>query len=300
MRFAEIMAKSTLVPRDYIDKPGNILVAIQKGFEIGLSPMNALESIAVINGRCTLWGDGMLALVQASPAYEWHTEDESTDQVGVHVIKRKGHKEHRSEFTLQDAQKAGLLGKPGPWQQYTKRMLTLRARGFALRDKFADALKGMISAEEAMDLPMRDAIPAQVESPTEPLTLKEKLKVKVEDLKIKDNVEIKDKVETEEKAAPGGALESTPAPGDEVVTPPSSGSGPPSNASAEPSRAPDTSTITIQELTAKMRLCESIKEWSTVENAALSVKEQGGCTAAEWATYQGVSGTKKKSLTGKK
>lgn len=179
MQFAKIMADSDLVPRDFKGKPGNILVAIQKGLEIGLSPMSALESIAVINGRASLWGDGMLALVQASPVYEWHDESQSTPQKGVCIIKRKGHPEHRSEFSLEDAKRAGLLGKPGPWTQYTSRMLTLRARAFALRDKFADALKGLPMAEEAMDLPSREPITAEV-TPTPPSSLKDRLRAQLE------------------------------------------------------------------------------------------------------------------------
>lgn len=179
MQFAKIMADSDLVPKDFKGKPGNILVAIQKGLEIGLSPMSALESIAVINGRASLWGDGMLALVQASPVYEWHDESQSTPQKGVCIIKRKGHPEHRSEFSLEDAKRAGLLGKPGPWTQYTSRMLTLRARAFALRDKFADALKGLPMAEEAMDLPSREPITAEV-TPTPPSSLKDRLRAQLE------------------------------------------------------------------------------------------------------------------------
>lgn len=179
MQFAKIMADSDLVPKDFKGKPGNILVAIQKGLEIGLSPMGALESIAVINGRASLWGDGMLALVQASPVYEWHDESQSTPQKGVCVIKRKGHPEHRSEFSLEDAKRAGLLGKPGPWTQYTSRMLTLRARAFALRDKFADALKGLPMAEEAMDLPSREPITAEV-APSASPSLKDKLRAQLE------------------------------------------------------------------------------------------------------------------------
>ena len=52
-----------------------------------------------------------------------------------------------------DANRAGLLNRSGPWKSYPDRMLKMRARGFALRDVFADALGGMISAEEANDYP---------------------------------------------------------------------------------------------------------------------------------------------------
>jgi len=182
MNFCKIMANSDLVPNSYQNKPGNIMVAIQMGNELGLSPMRALRSIAVINGRATMWGDDVLAMVLASPVCEYVDESDSTDKIGVCKTKRKGCAEQVSTFTLEDAKRAGLLGKSGPWQTNTNRMLKLRARGFGLRDTFADVLAGLVSAEEALDLPPTETTTpeATMLEANQPLTLKEKLKAKVE------------------------------------------------------------------------------------------------------------------------
>lgn len=177
LKFAELMSKSDLVPKDFKDKPGNILVAIQKGQEVGLSPMAALETIAVINGRASLWGDGLLGLVQASSTYEWIDESQCSEKAGICTIKRRGEQPYTATFTLEDAKRAGLLGKPGTWTQYTKRMLQLRARAFAIRDKFADVLKGLVAAEEAMDTVT--ILPAESDQP-KPSSLKEKLQAQLE------------------------------------------------------------------------------------------------------------------------
>lgn len=152
MRFADMLASSSIVPKDYIGKPGNCLVAIQWGMELGLQPMQAMQSIAVINGRPSLWGDAMLALVKAHPAFEW-IKEECDGSVAVCTIKRRGEPEVTQSFSLEEAKRAGLTGKQGPWTQYPKRMLQMRARGFALRDAFPDALRGVVSAEEARDTP---------------------------------------------------------------------------------------------------------------------------------------------------
>lgn len=178
MKFAQMMADSDLVPRDYKGKPGNILVAIQMGHELGMTPMRAVRNIAVINGRPSMWGDEVLALVLASPVCEYVNESESTDKEGVCRVKRKGSPEHVATFSLEDAKRAGLLSKQGPWQTHTKRMLTLRARGFALRDKFADVLAGLITAEEAMDMP-QDSTPVVEAQSVETPSLKDKLKQQV-------------------------------------------------------------------------------------------------------------------------
>jgi len=164
MRFADMLAGSSIVPKDYIGKPGNCLVAIQWGMELGLQPMQAMQSIAVINGRPSLWGDAMLALVKAHPAFEW-IKEECDGSVAICTIKRRGEPEVVQSFSMEEAKRAGLTGKAGPWTQYPKRMLQMRARGFALRDAFPDALRGVVSAEEARDTPAeRDMGAAEVVS----------------------------------------------------------------------------------------------------------------------------------------
>ena len=155
---AEYICKSDFVPQAYKNKPADIVVAWAYGAEIGLSPMQSLQDIAVIRGKPTLWGDGMLALVQAHPDCEWVNErlvpvakGNGDDTFAECTIKRKGYPERTYTFSVADAKKAGLWGKSGPWRDYPKRMLQMRARGFALRDMFSDALKGFKTAEEVMD-----------------------------------------------------------------------------------------------------------------------------------------------------
>ena len=152
---AVILAKSDLVPKDYKGKPENCLVAMQWGAEIGMGTLQALQNIAVINGRPSMWGDAVLALVLSSPACEYVSEDANDFDGGTAICraKRKGSPEHVVTFSQADAIAAGLAGKTGPWQQYPKRMRQMRARAFALRDKFADVLRGLSIAEEAMDAP---------------------------------------------------------------------------------------------------------------------------------------------------
>lgn len=176
--FSEMLASSSMVPKAYQGKPQDILVCVQWGYEIGLAPMQALQNIAVINGKPSVYGDAALALVQASPVCDGVDEnfegEEGTGKfTAVCVAKRKGRNPVIVRFSVEDAKRAGLWGKPGPWQAYPKRMLQMRARGFALRDAFPDVLKGLITAEEAQDYPqereerqVKDITPRK---PTNPL-----------------------------------------------------------------------------------------------------------------------------------
>jgi hypothetical protein len=156
-RFWQMVAKTDFAPKDFKNKPESCLLAGQHGAELGLGPMQSLQCIAVINGRPTIWGDAALALVQSSPVCEFISEAVEGDgdqMVAICVAKRRGYPTSSAvKFSVADAKRAGLWGKSGPWTQYPKRMLQLRARGFALRDAFPDVLKGLVTAEEAQDYP---------------------------------------------------------------------------------------------------------------------------------------------------
>jgi len=173
MQFSDMLANSSMVPKAYQGKPQDILVCVQWGYEMGLAPMQALQNIAVINGKPSVYGDALMALVQASPVCEdveeFFENEGSPNPIAVCIAKRKGRKPVTVKFSVEDAKRAGLWGKQGPWSAYPKRMMQMRARGFALRDAFPDVLKGMITAEEAQDYP-DEAKPVQAK-PANPLDL---------------------------------------------------------------------------------------------------------------------------------
>jgi hypothetical protein len=165
-RFATMVAKSDFAPKDFRGKPESCMLAIQHGSEIGLSPMQSLQNIACINGRPAIWGDAALAVAMASAVCESVTETidgEGDNMVATCTAKRRGYERPTVvRFSVADAKKAGLWGKSGPWTQYPRRMLQLRARGFALRDAFPDVLKGLVTAEEAQDYQTTPATPEPV------------------------------------------------------------------------------------------------------------------------------------------
>lgn len=155
MELAQKLAKSTMIPKHYIGKPMDLFIAMAMAYQVGLSVEQGIQCIAVINGRACMWGDDMLALCMVHP--EWVDIIEEPIMDGRIVlgykctVKRKGMRDHIKEFTLDMAKRAKLLTKPGPWQEYPERMMQLRARAFALRDRFPDALKGIKSREEVED-----------------------------------------------------------------------------------------------------------------------------------------------------
>ena len=154
--FAQIIAKTDMIPNAYKGKPGDCLVAMMMGHELGLPYLMALQNIATINGKPSIYGDLGLALVRGGGRLESFDEYDQGEalakEMGRCVVKRLGDKKERVfTFSIADAKRAGLWGKEGPWSKYPGRMLQMRARAFALRDVFPDVLKGLGLAEEAQD-----------------------------------------------------------------------------------------------------------------------------------------------------
>lgn len=156
-RFCRAVVNSGLAPKSF-QTPEQVMIAIQTGLEIGLPPMQALQSICVINGKPSLYGDGALAVCMRHPLWggkeETYVAETETAVCKVFRFTRKDDEKPMPTtrtFSRQDAQRAGLWGKSGCWTGYPVRMLQMRARAFALRDSFADALKGVGITEEVSD-----------------------------------------------------------------------------------------------------------------------------------------------------
>lgn len=150
-RLAKAVCMAGMNPRG-METPEKCMIAIMRGLEVGLTPFQALDKIAIVNGRPTIWGDGAVGLVRGSGLCEYikeTVEGEGEKLVAICETKRKAEREPiRRTFSVADAKKAGLWGKSGPWQQFPARMLQMRARAFALRDGFADVLGGLYLKEE--------------------------------------------------------------------------------------------------------------------------------------------------------
>lgn len=164
--FASLMQAANMLPKGTTVE--GAVVAFVAGAALGLNPFQAVQGIAVINGRPAIWGDAMTAIVKASGLLE----DEKIEYLpsykdckGVRVIvKRKGvATPYEGLFSEADATRAGLWNK-GTWASYPQRMLLNRARAFAYRDAFSDILKGMRSAEEEQDI-IIEATAAPVSTP---------------------------------------------------------------------------------------------------------------------------------------
>ena len=159
-KIAAKMCAADWVPKSYRDKNqeinrAKVELAIMHGATVGIPAIMAPQVIAVINGMPSIWGDGMMGLVESSGLMEdidEFMEGEGENLTAVCIVKRKGiTTPGEGKFSVAMAKRAGLWTKEGPWQTYPARMLKMRARSYALRDRFADVLKGLRMTEEVLD-----------------------------------------------------------------------------------------------------------------------------------------------------
>lgn len=161
-RFAGMFVESGMAPASFKTKEA-VVIAIQMGMELGMTPVMALQNIAVINGKPAPYGAIVKGLIEKSgllAEYDEYFEGTfpNDDFKAVVISRRKGRdKSLRSEFSIGDAKiaklwgKTGAQGQPTPWVTFPKRMIMWRARQFNYNDNFADVTKGFRTAEVAQD-----------------------------------------------------------------------------------------------------------------------------------------------------
>jgi hypothetical protein len=167
-RFGKAVIESGLAPGSF-RKPEQVMVAVQFGAELGIGPMQALQSIAVIGGRPSLMVEPALSLVRRSGLLDGLTEEWTGkgDERCYRVSLQRGSEICTREFRMQDAQRAKLSDKD-VWKSYPDRMLRARAIGFALRDLFPDVLRGIGIAEEQSDITRERNVTPRRDKPNGP------------------------------------------------------------------------------------------------------------------------------------
>ncbi len=166
-RMAKGIVVAGIVPDSYKGRTteettSKVAIGLQKSLEVGLPPLTGLGNIMIVNGKPSIWGDAAVALIQSKGVVDYIEQKyegsfEEGTLTAIYKIKRKGQEEpYVCTFSLDDARRAKLLTKPGPWIMYPKRMLMNRARAWALRDGFADCLSGLAIAEEIKDIHVKN------------------------------------------------------------------------------------------------------------------------------------------------
>jgi|GEM_PF-2536156 len=122
-------------------------VVLATGRELGLTAMQSLRGIHMIDGKPSLSADVCVAVVLHSPACLFFRLIESTAQIATYETQRRGDAVRRMSFAIQDAETAGLAGKDN-WRKFPAAMLRARAAMSLARAIYPDALMGVYDPDE--------------------------------------------------------------------------------------------------------------------------------------------------------
>ncbi len=146
LQFAQMLLQTQMCPT-HLKTPQQVIAAMLYGQEIGFSPLQALQSVNVIQGRPTLDAAGIKAkILEAGGTFKtkkW-TETECTLEC------TRGEWADTFTFTLADAEKMGLTSKDN-WKRMPKQMLYARCISTLGRNMYADVLRGFYGKEEMED-----------------------------------------------------------------------------------------------------------------------------------------------------
>lgn len=160
---AEIFVKGGLTS---VRTPEAAISIMVLGRELGFQPMQSFRLIDVINNKPTLNAGGMAAMVQTHCRKHggYLRVIESSDQIATIEFKRAEWPDAASvSFSMDDAKRAGLAGKDGPWKLYPRNMLYARAMANACRMGFPDVVAGLYDPDE-----LAPAMPSMTRQASEP------------------------------------------------------------------------------------------------------------------------------------
>ena len=150
MQYAQALAASNLLPRAYQRQPANVLLAVQMGEALGIPPIQAINSIHVIEGKPTASADLIASLVRRA-GHKLRVKEAADGTAVTATLIRSDDPDFAFEatWTMAKAQQAGLTGK-GVWKQYPGQMLRNRAITEVCRQGAGDALFGVIYTPEEL------------------------------------------------------------------------------------------------------------------------------------------------------
>lgn len=166
MTYAKALAHASLLPRAYRDQPANVLLAMEYGDALGLSPIAAIQGVHVIDGKPTASASLIGALVRrAGHRLRVETSPDGTSATATIIRADDPDFPFTCTWTMDRARAAGLLGKSGgSWSAYPQAMLKARAITEVARDACPEVLSGVQYPPE--EVGAEDHTPPDTSMPT--------------------------------------------------------------------------------------------------------------------------------------
>jgi len=161
-KVSQTLCQTEFVPRALRNRPDATMACVLFGRELGIGPMQALQSVQVIEGKPTAAPELMRALIRRA-GHSFRVTERTATSVTVWGRRADDGDEETVTWTVTDAERAGLCqlkdgkvvarsrqGNPLPWESYTRSMLLARATSELARSLFADVISGVSYVPEEM------------------------------------------------------------------------------------------------------------------------------------------------------
>lgn len=157
-RMATQLAKSTIIPTTYQNKPENVIVAIGMAQKLGLDPFSVMQNLNIIKGKTSWSGSFCRTLIEKSNKYTnlelKFVGQKETDTYGCYmqgVNKETGEVIKGPEVNMKMARAENWTSNT-KWINMPELMLSYRATSFFARVYVPEALNGVQTTEEIEDI----------------------------------------------------------------------------------------------------------------------------------------------------
>lgn len=158
LRAADMLSKTNIIPQSYQGKPQDCFVAIEMATRMGVSPMVVMQNMYVVKGKPSWAGQACTMLINSCGKFadvrHVYTGRKGTEDRGCYVSAIRvsdGERIDGVEVTLKMAKDEGWLSNP-KWRNMPELMLAYRASAFFARVYCPEALMGVQTTEELVDI----------------------------------------------------------------------------------------------------------------------------------------------------
>ena len=154
IEYSKALSASDLLPTEYRNKPANVLVAMEYGKSLGLSPVAAIQNVVVIKGRPTASASLMAGLVRRAGHILRVSGNDKRAECTI-IRSDDPDFEFTTVWTIDRAKQAGLTSNQ-TWAKYPDAMLKARAISECARNACSEILAGVQYTPEELGEPEAD------------------------------------------------------------------------------------------------------------------------------------------------
>lgn len=158
LRVSNMLSKSSLVPQAYQGKPQDCFIAVEMAARMNTSPIFIMQNLYVVKGKPSWAGQACMAMINACGKFRnvkhIYVGEKGTDSRGCYVTAERiagGEIVNGTEVNMAMVKAEGWISNP-KWKSMPEQMLAYRAAAFFARVYCPEALMGLQTYEEVIDV----------------------------------------------------------------------------------------------------------------------------------------------------